>query len=75
MLVRIPPVAGARYRSPVADPASLPEDLEVTARVGEIVMGLRHRTDPVLGVQLHPESFLTGAGGRQLENLPRLAWR
>jgi anthranilate synthase component 2/para-aminobenzoate synthetase component 2 len=76
LFARIPsPFAGARYHSLVVDPASLPEDLEVTARVGEIVMGLRHRTHPVLGVQFHPESFLTGAGGRLLENFLHLARR
>ena len=52
---------------------SLPDCLEVTAWVdspdyGREIMGLRHKTHPVHGVQFHPESFLTEAGVDLLAN-------
>ena len=52
-----------RYHSLIAEPSSVPEVLEVTARTdqGEI-MGVRHRTLPIEGVQFHPESVLTPEG-------------
>jgi len=52
-----------RYHSLIAEPSSMPEVLEVTARTdqGEI-MGVRHRTLPIEGVQFHPESVLTPEG-------------
>src|ERR1700689_2592215 len=52
-----------RYHSLIADPASIPAELEVTARTaqGEI-MGVRHRSLPIEGVQFHPESVLTPDG-------------
>lgn len=59
-----------RYHSLVVDETSLPKDLEVTARTKEdgLVMGLRHRSLPVHGVQFHPESVLTNEGRRILRN-------
>ena len=58
-----------RYHSLVVERASLPECLEATAHSedGEI-MGLRHRTLPVEGVQFHPEALLTEHGHRMLQN-------
>jgi para-aminobenzoate synthetase component 2 len=50
-------------------PESVPEALEVTATSEEgVVMGLRHRTLAVEGVQFHPESFLTPSGAQLLSN-------
>ena len=46
-----------RYHSLVGD--HIPEMLEVTATWGDVVMGVRHRTLPIEGVQFHPESILT----------------
>jgi anthranilate synthase component 2 len=65
----------ARYHSLCVDPATLPEDLYVTATSPEdgVVMGLRSRTIPIEGVQFHPESVLTPEGPRLLANFLRLA--
>ncbi|MDZ7773345.1 MAG: aminodeoxychorismate/anthranilate synthase component II [Balneolaceae bacterium] len=58
-----------RYHSLVLDPDSIPEVLEVTARSeDEVIMGVRHRSLPVEGIQFHPESILTTAGPRLLAN-------
>ncbi len=64
------PFQASRYHSLVVAEDSLPDTLEVTARTKEdgIIMGLRHRTLPVHGVQFHPESILTGEGKRILRN-------
>jgi anthranilate synthase/aminodeoxychorismate synthase-like glutamine amidotransferase len=52
-----------RYHSLIADPASIPAVLEVTARTAEgEIMGVRHRSLPIEGVQFHPESVLTPEG-------------
>ena len=54
------PLNAVRYHSLAA--VTVPDDLEVTARVGEVVMGVRHRSLPLEGVQFHPESILTEHG-------------
>ena len=63
------PFEATRYHSLVIDPDSVPGELEVTARTddGEI-MGVRHKTLPVEGVQFHPESILTQHGHDMLRN-------
>src|SRR4051794_20837104 len=64
------PIRASRYHSLVVADDGLPEDLEVTARTqGDgVIMGLRHRSLPIHGVQFHPESILTGEGKRILRN-------
>jgi anthranilate synthase/aminodeoxychorismate synthase-like glutamine amidotransferase len=63
------PFEATRYHSLVVDAATMPDDLEVIARTGDgIVMGVRHRTLPVHGVQFHPESILTAGGHDLLRN-------
>ncbi|MEU9520313.1 aminodeoxychorismate/anthranilate synthase component II [Streptomyces sp. NPDC048224] len=63
------PFTATRYHSLAAEPATVPAELEVTARTPDgIVMGLRHRELPVEGVQFHPESVLTEHGHRMLAN-------
>ena len=57
----------ARYHSLVVDP-ELPDELEVSATGGGVVMGIRHRELPAEGVQFHPESILTPEGKRILRN-------
>jgi len=61
------PLVAGRYHSLVVDP-ELPDELEVSARSGEVVMGMRHRELPAEGVQFHPESVLTGDGKALLRN-------
>jgi anthranilate synthase/aminodeoxychorismate synthase-like glutamine amidotransferase len=64
------PFQASRYHSLVVAEKGLPDDLEITARTREDanIMGLRHRTWPVHGVQFHPESILTGEGKTILRN-------
>src|SRR3954464_8298315 len=64
------PFVASRYHSLVVSEAGLPDALEITARTREDahIMGLRHRSWPVHGVQFHPESILTGEGKHILRN-------
>ncbi|WP_063050850.1 chorismate-binding protein [Nocardia arthritidis] len=63
------PVMLGRYHSLVADPHTLPDELAVTARTSSgLVMGVRHKTHPVMGVQAHPESVLSAYGLPLLAN-------
>jgi anthranilate synthase component II len=64
------PFLASRYHSLVVADAGLPAELEVTARTQEdgTIMGLRHRSLPIHGVQFHPESILTGEGRKILRN-------
>jgi para-aminobenzoate synthetase/4-amino-4-deoxychorismate lyase len=67
------PLVCARYHSLVIDPATLPPDLVATAHTASgIVMGTRHRTHPVEGVQMHPESILTSHGHDMLAQFLKL---
>jgi anthranilate synthase/aminodeoxychorismate synthase-like glutamine amidotransferase len=61
------PLRAGRYHSLVADP-SLPDELELTASLGDVVMGVRHRELPAEGLQFHPESVLTPRGKEMLRN-------
>ncbi len=61
------PLVAGRYHSLVADP-DLPDQLELSASLGEVVMGARHRELPAEGVQFHPESVLTPQGKHLLKN-------
>jgi para-aminobenzoate synthetase component 2 len=67
--------AAARYHSLCVDPSTLPDELRVTAmsEADRVVMGIRHVTLPLEGVQFHPESVLTPEGPRLLANFLRLA--
>ena len=69
------PLTATRYHSLIAERASLPDCLEITAWLDdETVMGLRHRDYPHLqGVQVHPESVLTQDGHKLLANFLRQA--
>jgi anthranilate synthase/aminodeoxychorismate synthase-like glutamine amidotransferase len=63
------PFTATRYHSLVVARDSVPDSLEITAESEDgLVMGLRHRTFPIEGVQFHPESILTKGGHRLLSN-------
>jgi len=63
------PLTATRYHSLVIAPETMPDCLEVTATTDDgIIMGVRHRTLPIEGVQFHPESILTAAGHQLLTN-------
>jgi anthranilate synthase/aminodeoxychorismate synthase-like glutamine amidotransferase len=63
------PLTATRYHSLVVERASLPDELVVTAASEDgLVMGLRHRSLPVEGVQFHPESILTESGHALIRN-------
>jgi anthranilate synthase component 2 len=64
------PFVASRYHSLVVAEAGLPDELVVSARTREdqTIMGLRHRSWPVHGVQFHPESVLTVEGRKILRN-------
>jgi len=64
---------GTRYHSLLVERASFPAELEITAETAEgEIMGLRHRTLPIWGVQFHPESIATGEGMKILKNFLEL---
>jgi anthranilate synthase/aminodeoxychorismate synthase-like glutamine amidotransferase len=60
------PLVVGRYHSLVVE--DLPDVLEVSARAGDVIMGVRHAELPVEGVQFHPESVLTPHGKQMLRN-------
>ena len=62
------PMIAGRYHSLVVDATRLPACFEVTATSGELIMGIRHTSLPLEGVQFHPESVLTQHGYRLLAN-------
>ena len=63
------PLQATRYHSLVVDPSSVPDSLEVTASTADgVIMGLRHRTMAVEGLQFHPESQMTADGHAILAN-------
>lgn len=62
------PFQATRYHSLIVEQSTLPPDLEVTAWADGLIMGVRHRTLPVDGIQFHPESILTPNGKDLLAN-------
>ena len=76
LLAGMPPAfMAARYHSLAVDPATLPPELRVTAmsEVDRVIMGIRHVSLPLEGVQFHPESVLTPQGPHLLANFLRQA--
>ena len=70
------PMTATRYHSLIVVEDELPMELEVSAWTRDrdgtrVIMGLRHKRFPVEGVQFHPESVLTSAGKRMVENFLR----
>ena len=75
IFARLPtPFAATRYHSLVVDPMSLPDTLEVLAWSEvtrgdvDVIMGLRHKYKPIVGVQFHPESVLSEHGYKLFDN-------
>jgi anthranilate synthase component 2 len=71
------PLTCTRYHSLIVEEKGLPEELEITARSESkegksIIMGLRHRSLPIEGVQFHPESVLTEGGKRMIQNFLKM---
>jgi anthranilate synthase component 2 len=67
------PFHATRYHSLIVRRDDLPPDLEVTAWTDDgLIMGLRHRSHPVHGVQFHPESIMTDHGKQLLSNFLHL---
>jgi para-aminobenzoate synthetase component II len=63
------PFTATRYHSLAIVPGTLPDELTVTSRTDSgVIMGVAHRTAPIVGVQFHPESVLTEGGYRLLGN-------
>ncbi len=63
------PFEAVRYHSLLVEKETLPDCFEISAWTGEgEIMGLRHKSDPVNGVQFHPESILTHSGTSLLRN-------
>lgn len=67
------PLQAGRYHSLCANPQMLPDCLEKTAEFEGVIMGVQHKTLPIYGVQFHPESILTPAGGKIIENMLNIA--
>lgn len=70
------PITATRYHSLVIRPDSLSDEFEISAWSDDAdgrrtVMGIRHRSQPIFGVQFHPESFLTEQGPQLLKNFLR----
>jgi len=65
------PLQAGRYHSLCA--LEMPDCLEMTAEFESVVMGVRHKELPIFGVQFHPESILTPAGGKIIENILSIA--
>jgi anthranilate synthase/aminodeoxychorismate synthase-like glutamine amidotransferase len=76
------PLTCTRYHSLIVAEESLPAELLVTARTpeangagsggGSVIMGLRHRSLPIEGVQFHPESVLTEGGHQMIRNFLKM---
>ena len=67
------PFQATRYHSLIVDRKDFPKELDVTAETGYIIMGLRHKTLPIHGVQFHPESIASEHGHKILENFLKIA--
>ncbi|NBC04697.1 MAG: anthranilate/aminodeoxychorismate synthase component II [Bacteroidetes bacterium] len=65
-----------RYHSLVLDPVTIPEVLEVTAKTDDgVIMGVRHKSYPIEGIQFHPESILTTEGPKIVKNWLKMSYQ
>ena len=68
------PFTATRYHSLTIRPGTLPDEIQITAESEDgVIMGIRHKTLPIEGVQFHPESILTPSGPDLLANFLRSA--
>jgi anthranilate synthase/aminodeoxychorismate synthase-like glutamine amidotransferase len=66
--------SATRYHSLLIEPSSMPDCLEISAKTQDgLIMGVRHKTLPIHGVQFHPESILTQHGKKLLSNFLEIA--
>jgi len=71
------PLTCTRYHSLIVEEESLPSELAISARTPErngasVIMGLRHKSLPIEGVQFHPESVLTEGGHQMIRNFMQM---
>lgn len=65
-----------RYHSLVLDPDTIPVELEITAKTDDgVIMGVRHRSYPIEGIQFHPESILTTEGPKIVKNWLKMSYQ
>lgn len=65
-----------RYHSLVLAPHTIPDELEVTAKTDDgVIMGVRHKSHPIEGIQFHPESILTTVGPRIMKNWLKMSYQ
>ncbi|MDR9365337.1 MAG: aminodeoxychorismate/anthranilate synthase component II [Balneolaceae bacterium] len=65
-----------RYHSLVLDPDTIPEVLEITAKTDDgVIMGVRHKSYPIEGIQFHPESILTTEGPKIVKNWLKMGYQ
>lgn len=65
-----------RYHSLVLDPETIPDELDVTAKTEDgVIMGVRHKTHPIEGIQFHPESILTTEGPKIVKNWLKMSYQ
>ncbi len=67
------PFTATRYHSLIAEVETLPKCFDITAKVDNLVMAVRHKSLPLFGVQFHPESIATQSGHQMLYNFLCLA--
>lgn len=68
------PMTATRYHSLIVDESTLPAEFDISARTTDLgeIMGIRHKSLPIEGVQFHPESFLTDDGPALLRNFLKM---
>lgn len=65
-----------RYHSLVLDPDTIPDELDVTAKTDDgVIMGVRHKSYPIEGIQFHPESILTTEGPKIVKNWLKISFQ